>query len=181
MADPAEPTTPEGAAAGGEGGSQTPAPEVPAEDKTFTQADLDKIVKDRLERERQKFADYTDLKSKAQQLDELKEANKTDQEKLEGRATKAEQRATELETKLARYEVAAEKNLPGELAEFLTGSKEEMAAKADTLLERLKTDDDPPKVPGFDGGVRDTPPPEQKPEDAHNALVLALTKGPQNQ
>lgn len=38
----------------------------PAEgEKTFTQADLDRIVADRIARERAKFADYGDLKKKA--------------------------------------------------------------------------------------------------------------------
>ena len=43
-----------------------------------TQEQLDKIVKDRLEREREKvrseFSDYDDLKAKAEKLDELEKS-----------------------------------------------------------------------------------------------------------
>lgn len=41
----------------GDGGKHSDQPE-----KTFTQADVDRLVKDRLERERRKYADYDDLK-----------------------------------------------------------------------------------------------------------------------
>lgn len=47
-----------------------------------SQADLDKIIAERLSRERGKFADYDDLKSKAGELDAIKAAGKTDVEKL---------------------------------------------------------------------------------------------------
>jgi hypothetical protein len=68
-------------------------PETP--DKTFTQADLDRIVQDRLNRDRAKFADYDDLKAKATKLDELEQANKTELEKVLARAEAAEKRAAE--------------------------------------------------------------------------------------
>ena len=46
--------------------------------KTFTQAELDAVVKDRLKREREKYSDYEDLKAKAAKFDEAEEANKTE-------------------------------------------------------------------------------------------------------
>lgn len=52
---------------------------------TFTQDDVNRMVADRLSRERSKFSDYDDLKAKAAQLDQLQEANASDLEK----ATKA--------------------------------------------------------------------------------------------
>lgn len=55
-----------------------------------TQADLDKVIGDRLARERGKFADYADLKTKADEFDRLAEANKTEIEKATDRVTKAE-------------------------------------------------------------------------------------------
>ena len=36
-----------------------------ADDKTFTQAEMDSIIEGRLARERQKYADYEDLREKA--------------------------------------------------------------------------------------------------------------------
>lgn len=70
-------------------------PTPPPADKVLTQADVDRIVQERLTRERQKFADYEDLKSKASKLDELEQANKSELEKMQARAEEAEKRATE--------------------------------------------------------------------------------------
>lgn len=61
-------------------------------DRMLTQADVDRIVADRLARERQKYADYGDLKKKAAEFDKLAEQQKTEAEKaveaarLEGRS-----------------------------------------------------------------------------------------------
>jgi len=49
----------------------------------FTQADIDRAVKDRLARERKKYADYNELKSKADKLSELEQAQLSDKERLE--------------------------------------------------------------------------------------------------
>lgn len=49
----------------------------------FTQADLDRIVKERLDRERQKYADYADLKKAATKLKEFEEAQLSEQERLQ--------------------------------------------------------------------------------------------------
>lgn len=54
----------------------------PAEpERTFTQAEMDAIIGDRLKRERAKYADYDELKDKAQQYDAAQEAAKSDLEK----------------------------------------------------------------------------------------------------
>lgn len=59
-------------------------------DKTFSQDQLDAIVKDRLARERAKYEGFEDLKAKAAELDKLKEAGATELEKAQKRAEKAE-------------------------------------------------------------------------------------------
>lgn len=59
-------------------------------EKTFTQSDLDRIVKERIERERGKYADYDDLKAKAGKLSEIENANKTEAEKLASRLAEIE-------------------------------------------------------------------------------------------
>lgn len=46
-----------------------------------TQADLDRIIQDRVARERNKFGDYEDLKAKATEYDQFKESSKTEQQK----------------------------------------------------------------------------------------------------
>ena len=70
----------------------TPAPDTQPE-KTFTQEDVNKIVGDRIAREREKFADYDAIKAKAEKLDEMEEANKTELQK-------ALEKVTALQTEL---------------------------------------------------------------------------------
>lgn len=77
------------------------------EGKTLTQADIDKIVNDRLKREREKFSDYDDLKTKAGKLAEIEAAQLTDAEKSAVALAAAEQRNTELTNRTVRAEVRA--------------------------------------------------------------------------
>ncbi|MBK9181405.1 MAG: phage scaffolding protein [Acidimicrobiales bacterium] len=72
-------------------------PDPPADDRTFTQTELDRIVQDRLARERAKYGDYDDLKAKAGRLDELEASQKTELEKAQETARQAEERARSAE------------------------------------------------------------------------------------
>jgi trimethylamine:corrinoid methyltransferase-like protein len=97
-----------------------------------SQEELDRIIQSRLARDRAKFADYDDLKARADKLAQIEEANKTEAEKSAARAEAAERRAAELEAKALRSDVAAAKGVP---AALLTGStQEELEAAADALL-----------------------------------------------
>ena len=98
-----------------------------------SQDELDRIIQARLDRERKKIpTDYDELKAKAQKYAEWEEANKTEAQKTADRLAAAEKRATELEAKALRSEVAAAKGVPSAL---LTGStQEELEAAADALL-----------------------------------------------
>ena len=49
------------------------------EQRTFTQAEMNAIIQDRLTRERGKYADYEALKAKAAKFDEAEEAHCRDQ------------------------------------------------------------------------------------------------------
>jgi len=107
-----------------------------ATEETFTapasQEELDRIIQARLDRERKKFADYDDLKTRAAKLAEIESANQTEAEKVQARLDAAEKRASELESKALRAEVAAAKGVPVAL---LTGStQEELEAAADALI-----------------------------------------------
>ena len=54
----------------------------PAEpERTFTQAEMDAIIGDRLKRERAKYADYNELAKKAKAFDEAEEAGKSELQK----------------------------------------------------------------------------------------------------
>lgn len=153
----------------------TPAP---PGDKTFTQADLDRIVEDRLGRERKKYEGFDDLKAKAAELDQIKAANATELDKAQDKLTKAEQRAAQAEARLLRFEVAQEKDVPGKLVPLLTATdKEGLEAQADLILENAKPGEPPP--PEFDGGAREPAPPAQGADAAHNELVTALFGGAQ--
>lgn len=63
----------------------------------FTQADIDRIVKERLARQKSQFADYDDLKTKAAKFDELEQAQKSELEKWQEQARKANEAKTKAE------------------------------------------------------------------------------------
>lgn len=105
-----------------------------------SQADLDKIIADRLSRERGKFADYDDLKTKAEKLDELEAAGKTEVEKLTERLTAV---STELDGYKKRDEVTGwaqeiTKDSPVP-PDALRGSTREELEKHHTQLASLLT------------------------------------------
>lgn len=103
-----------------------------------TQEALDGILRDRLERERAKYADYDQLKEAAgKKEEELNAAN----EKISEQAAQI----NDLSSKVANYErdsvktrVAIEHGLPYEMANRLTGSNEaELAADAENLAKYM--------------------------------------------
>jgi hypothetical protein len=131
----------------------TPPADPPAYVPPASQEDLDKIITDRLQRERAKFADAKEWQRKAQQFDALEEKNKTDLQKEQDRAAAAEKRATEAETKALRAEVALEKGIPANLLAGTT--KEELEASAAALIAFRGAQPPPPKqpIPGFTPGA----------------------------
>lgn len=98
---------------------------------TFTQADVDRIVADRLKREREttktKYADYDALKAKAAE-------GKT----VEDRMSEVEKRASDAEARALRSEIASEHGISKEDRDlFLTGTDEAtLTAQAKRLAER---------------------------------------------
>lgn len=72
----------------------TGTPDAPVE-RAFTQADVDRIVKDRLARQKSQFADYDDLKSKADRLAEIEAANQSELERAQARLVELEKQASE--------------------------------------------------------------------------------------
>lgn len=164
-------TTADSAGAAGAEGANDAGGAGGAEDKSFkvieSQDDLDRIVQQRLARERAKFADYDDLKTKASQFDELQESQKSEAQRQQERAAQLEREATESKLAAARLEVALEKGLTAVQARRLVGtSKEELASDADELLASFKTTDDsstPPRRPQerLTGGGDPTVEPEE--------------------
>lgn len=79
-----------------------------ARDRTFTQEDVDRIVRERVARAKSTPpADYEDLKAKAAKLDEIDEQNKTELEKERDRAAKAEERAQQVEAEAKEIKLRA--------------------------------------------------------------------------
>lgn len=73
--------------------------------KTFTQEDVDRIISDRLDRERSKHPSEDELKQlreSAARLQEIEDQNRTDLEKAAKRAEDAEAKVAELAQNLAR-------------------------------------------------------------------------------
>lgn len=150
----------EGSGDGGGDGGNEPEFKAPA-----TQAEFDRMVSARIARERGKFADYEELKSKAGQFDQLEEKNKTELERATTKATAAEQRASSAEAAALRLEVALDKAPDGmpiaqvrKLAKRVTGStREEMEADAEDLFADF--------TPSGDGGNGGGAPPSRKPTE----------------
>jgi len=121
-----------------------------------TQADLDRIIQDRVARERAKYADYDDLKAQVGQV-----------ETFQSRIGELEATNGELAGKIETFEaekkraalvsdIAKDKKVP---ADALRGStREELEAHADTLAALLKPSG--PVIPGQErspSNVQDSP------------------------
>lgn len=119
-----------------------------------TQEEFDNRIKERLHRERAKFADYESIKEKAAKLDELEAANKTELQKMTERAEAAETKLSALEAQAERNawnaEAAKETGLPLELiADLSASTKDELLEKAKRHAVAIT----PPSAPyvGSDG------------------------------
>lgn len=102
-----------------------------------TQEDLDKIIGERLSRERKKYAGFDDLKAKAEKYDAIEEGQKTELQKLQERIEKAEKENAAFKQREQvntwAAEVSKETGVP---ANLLRGStKEELEAHAELLKE----------------------------------------------
>lgn len=112
----------------GGGGETPPEGEQP---RTFTQDEVNELVgKARTEERRKvtsKYADYDDLKAKA-------EASRT----LEDRVAEIERQARDAETRALRAEVANAKGLtPSQAKRLIGANREELEADADELLKDI--------------------------------------------
>jgi hypothetical protein len=94
---------------------------------TFTQADVDRIVRERVAREKAKYADYDDLKAKAGTAATVEE-----------KMAALEKRLTEADAKALRAKVQADHGITAEDATlFLTGSDEAtLTAQAKALAAK---------------------------------------------
>lgn len=127
-------------------------PEPPAPAKTFTQEELDSILKDRLERDRKKYADYDDKVAKLTALEQAEEerrlASLGEVERAKEEAAKKAQEAEELRQRLAAIEgereeerkLAAFKSLASSAEYGLSADRIEAAIKLADMTQLQKTD-----------------------------------------
>lgn len=106
------------------------------QERTFTQAEMDAIIGERLRREREKYVGFEDYKAKAEKFDAAEEAAKSDLQKANELAEKYKMQLDayekEISSRNAREKVATEKGIP---ASLLTGNTEEECQKqADNIL-----------------------------------------------
>lgn len=101
-------------------------------EKTFTQAEMDAIIGDRLARERAKYADYAEIKAKAAKFDEAEEANKSELQKAVEERDALKARIDKLEADKAHADAvadaAAKYGVDAALLSRMSGDVEENAA-----------------------------------------------------
>lgn len=113
---------------------------VKVDDALHTQADVDKVVESRLERERKKFADYDTLKETAGKVDSIKSEYET---KLGEKDTtigelQGKLKSATLETD--KVKIVHEFKLSDKLAKFVTGeTADEMRERAQELVDGIGT------------------------------------------
>lgn len=132
-------------AGGGEGGDGGSSKEFKA---PASQADLDAIIKDRVARERAKYADYSDLKKKAEEHDKATEASKSEAQRASERLAALESELQSTKTSALRTRIAADFGISTKLADdggpsdadlFLTANDEATLIKqAERLAGRAE-------------------------------------------
>lgn len=120
-------------------------------DRTFTQADLDRIVTERLEREREKSKKEAAKAQADAEAKVLAEQGKYKElyDKQQAELAEAQALARASEMRLNQREAAMEAKLPLALADRLKGeTKEEMVADAKAILATLPK----PEAPNINAG-----------------------------
>lgn len=104
-----------------------------------SQDDFDHKIGERLARERERFADYDDLKAKAEKLKQLEDASKTESQRtneqlaaLQKRVEESEKRAAAADQAALRASIASAKGVPENLLPK-EGTREQLEAKAEEL------------------------------------------------
>lgn len=128
VAPPAEP--------GGDGQQQGNEPPSGGE-RTFSQSEVNRIVEDRLRREQAKYADYDDLKAKADKFDEQEEANKSELQKANEANQKLASQLAEQKHSGLVANACLKHGIPAEFADLVTGDDEESIDKTAEKVAKL--------------------------------------------
>ena len=127
-------------------------------ERTFTQAEMDTIIGERLARERAKYSDYEELKNKADAFDAAEEATKSDLQKATERAESLQAQLDALtkanEERALKEKISEETGIPVKL---LRGSSEEdLRAQAEAIKSYAKAVE--PSYPNVKDGGEVIPP-----------------------
>lgn len=113
--------------------------------ENLTQEQIDDLVGStdwltkRLERERNKFSDYDDLKAKADSVETVKSEFEKKLEEANKKATDLETEVSKTKLEVNRVKIVSEFKLPDDLAEFVTGDTEdELRTRAEKLAKGVK-------------------------------------------
>lgn len=153
------------------GGKQDPTPpdggkQDPKDAKTFTQQELDKILRERLAKEKGKYADYEELKNAKTELDKIKQSQMTDAEKqaaelkrLQDEANNYKLEAESMKVNNLKMQELIKTGLPVELVGRIQGNTEdEIVADIEAFKTLIPQQQTPaPKTPI----CGDTNPPQQ--------------------
>jgi hypothetical protein len=157
------------------------------DEKTFTQDEINEVVKDRLKREREKYRDYEDLKAAKARLDEIEKSKLTDQEKTEARIKALEKALEEKDQSIKARDLRDAKRskvdslvsekkikLPdgvsiSDILDLVTGSDEEAINESLAKLQKFF-----PIGKGVGGGSQREPGKELTIDDQINDLNIRL-------
>lgn len=127
------------------------------EQTTFTQDEVNRIVNDRLKREREKYADYEEVKGKAAKYDAYEEESKSAIQKATEKAEKLQAEINAMkkaeEVRGIRAKVAQETGVPehllsGETEDACTAQAEAIKAFAKPTYPAVKDGGEPNVAPG---------------------------------
>lgn len=132
-----ETTAPDAGEQGGNGTGKTPTGSGEFQPIT-SQDDLNKVIGERIKRERARFADYDQLKAAADELAQIKDSQRTEAERFAAKLADAISRAELAEQRALRSKIQASHGISDEDADlFLTGADEEsLLRQAKALADR---------------------------------------------
>ncbi|MDR1266591.1 MAG: hypothetical protein LBK42_13800 [Propionibacteriaceae bacterium] len=122
------------------------------------QAELDRIVQDRVARERAKYAGHDEFKAKARKYDEWQASQQTGEQRADAAMASLTAERDQAVARLARVEAAAKHGLAAGDIDFIGGTTaDEIEASAAKLAQRLQTAGQPrrPRPDPAQGRERD--------------------------
>lgn len=148
-------------------------------EKMFSQAELNEKIDERLKRERAKYADYEELKAKADQFDKVGDQAKGDTEKLSEQLSAVQKELADERLRRIKSEVAASKGLTPAHMKRLSGSTlEELEDSADELLADFPVTEKKDEETDGDGKGSPKPPPSSRPKPDLKGGLDPTTSGP---